>query len=80
MSKTSLTLHSFAKRARERKKDALEDDGRQEQRVRIVVAAHRRVKNSEGQIRGKMARAALRNHDIYVLVMVDQAGIPRPKP
>ena len=24
--------------------------------------------------------AALRNHDIYVLVMVDQAGIPRPKP
>jgi hypothetical protein len=23
--------------------------------------------------------AALRNHDIYVLVMVDQAGIPRPK-
>ena len=24
--------------------------------------------------------AALRNHDVYVLVMVDQAGIPRPKP
>jgi hypothetical protein len=24
--------------------------------------------------------AALRNHDIYVLVMVDEAGIPRPKP
>jgi hypothetical protein len=24
--------------------------------------------------------AALRNHDAYILVMVDQAGIPRPKP
>jgi hypothetical protein len=24
--------------------------------------------------------AALRNHDVYVLVMVDQAGIPCPKP
>jgi len=24
--------------------------------------------------------ASLRNHDVYVLVMVDQAGIPRPKP
>jgi hypothetical protein len=24
--------------------------------------------------------AALRNHDVYVLAMVDQAGIPRPKP
>jgi hypothetical protein len=24
--------------------------------------------------------AALRNHDVYVLVMVDHAGIPRPKP
>jgi len=24
--------------------------------------------------------AALRNHDVYILVMVDQAGIPRPKP
>jgi hypothetical protein len=24
--------------------------------------------------------AALRNHDVYVLVMIDQAGIPRPKP
>lgn len=24
--------------------------------------------------------AALRDHDVYVLVMVDQAGIPRPKP
>ena len=24
--------------------------------------------------------AMLRNHDVYVLVMVDQAGIPRPKP
>jgi hypothetical protein len=24
--------------------------------------------------------AALRNHDVYILVMVDEAGIPRPKP
>jgi hypothetical protein len=24
--------------------------------------------------------AALRNHDVYVLAMLDQAGIPRPKP
>ena len=29
---------------------------------------------------GEKHLAALRDHDVYVLVMVDQARIPRPKP